>query len=110
VGSLEADGAAVRNLTVDGDRQGNGTDCFVGVASHEASVYVGSVTVTHVRGGGSEDDGDSESPGGHATGSDPTRVWPHTTDAGHRFRPSATNHGRYRLYRSSRGAGPAGTS
>jgi hypothetical protein len=46
--SLEADGAALRNLTVDGQVREYGDGQFVGVAAHEASVYVGDVDIRQI--------------------------------------------------------------
>ncbi len=45
---VENGGAAVRNLTVDGDHQGEGNEAFVGVGSHDASVSLEDVEVTGV--------------------------------------------------------------
>jgi len=46
--TLAADGAALWNCTVDGDRQGSGNNVFVGVAAYNAAARVGRVEVTNV--------------------------------------------------------------
>jgi hypothetical protein len=45
---VENDGAAVRSLTVDGDRQGHGNEAFVGVGSHDANLSLEDVEVRGV--------------------------------------------------------------
>lgn len=46
--SLEAGGAELWNLTVDGDRQGGGNREFVGVGAYNAGAHLGNVEVTKV--------------------------------------------------------------
>ncbi|WP_440990699.1 right-handed parallel beta-helix repeat-containing protein [Haloarchaeobius baliensis] len=46
--SLEAGGAELWNLTVDGDRQGGGNHEFVGVGAYNAGAHLGNVEVTNV--------------------------------------------------------------
>ena len=55
--SLEADGAALRNLTVDGQVRDCGSGHFVGVAGHGASVYVGDVEITRIRNAATDPEG-----------------------------------------------------
>jgi hypothetical protein len=45
---VENDGAAVRNLTVEGDRQGDGNEAFVGVGSHDANLSLEDVEIRGV--------------------------------------------------------------